>query len=110
MNDEKIKQIFLLDTVDTGNDIHSSERRPIIGAYSNGKSNTIHDLQYFFHPSPHAGCIWDGNNSGLSWQSNIFTNNFWPLDQAAGRTDALWGKYGNTGKFAGIADRNYLCD
>ena len=71
-------------------------------ANSNGKSNTIQDLQYFFHPSPHDGCIWDGNNSGLSWQSNIFTNNFWPLDQAAGRTDALWGKYGNTGTFAGF--------
>ncbi len=70
---------------------------------SNGQTNTIDELQYFFHPSPAPGRIWDGVNSGLSWQSNIFTNNFWPMDQAAGRTDGLWGTYGNPGSFYNTA-------
>lgn len=72
-------------------------------ANSNGQSNTIQDLQYFFHPSPSTDCIWDGAH-GKGFQSNIFTNNFWPLDQAAGKTDALWGAYGNTGTFAGFKE------
>ena len=71
---------------------------------SNGQTNTIDELQYFFHPSPAPGKIWDGVNSGLSWQSNIFTNNFWPMDQAAGRTDGLWGTYGNPGMYYDTAD------
>ena len=62
---------------------------------SNGNSHTINELQYFFHPSPAPGRIWDGVNSGYPWQNNIFTNNFWPMDLAAGRTDGMWGKYGN---------------
>ena len=70
---------------------------------SNGESNTIEKLQYFFHPSPAPGRIWDGVNSGLSWQSNIFTNNFWPMDKAAGRTDGLWGTCGNPGSFYNTA-------
>ena len=37
---------------------------------------------------------------------NIFTNNFWPMDQAAGRTDALWGQYGNPGSFRGFEENN----
>ena len=62
---------------------------------SNGNSHTINELQYFFHPSPAPGKIWDGVNSGYPWQNNIFTNNFWPMDPAAGRTDGMWGEYGN---------------
>ncbi|MDD6046640.1 MAG: fibro-slime domain-containing protein [bacterium] len=72
----------------------------------NGGSYSIDELQYFFHPSPAEGRIWDGVNSGYSWQSNIFTNNFWPMDQAAGRTDALWGAYGNPGTFQGFTETN----
>lgn len=72
----------------------------------NGGSYSINELQYFFHPSPAEGRIWDGVHSGYSWQSNIFTNNFWPMDQAAGRTDALWGKYGSPGSFQGFAESN----
>lgn len=68
---------------------------------SNGENNTIKELEYFFHPSPAEGRIWDGVNSGYSWQSNIFTNNFWPMDQANDRTDDLWGKYGAPGMFCG---------
>ena len=65
---------------------------------SNGTSSTINDLQYFFNPSPTNGVIWDGVN-GKDFQSKIFTNNFWPMDKAAGKTDDLWGAYGNPGKF-----------
>lgn len=72
-------------------------------ANSNGQSSTINELQYFFNPSPTPGRIWDGVNSGLSWQSKIFTNNFWPLDSAAGRTDGMWGKYGSKDYFNKVA-------
>ena len=61
---------------------------------SNGQQNTISGLQHFFNPSPYGGKI----------HSNIYTNNFWPMDQAAGRTDALWGAYGNPGKFQGFVE------
>ena len=61
---------------------------------SNGQSNTLSGLEYFFNPSPIGGTV----------HSHIFTNNFWPMDPAAGRTDALWGAYGNPGKFQGFAE------
>ncbi|MDO4312461.1 MAG: fibro-slime domain-containing protein, partial [Eubacteriales bacterium] len=63
---------------------------------SNGQQDTISDLQYFFNPSPIKG----------KTHTDILTNNFWPMDQAAGKTDALWGEYGNTGKFQGFAESN----
>lgn len=63
---------------------------------TNGQKNTISELQYFFNPSPTAGTI----------HSHIMTNNFWPMDQAADRTDALWGAYGNTGLFQGFEESN----
>ena len=64
---------------------------------SNGQSNTLSNLQYFFNPSPTSGTT----------HTHIFTNNFWPMDQAAGRTDALWGAYGNPGQFQGFTETNY---
>ena len=67
---------------------------------SNGQSNTISGLQNFFNPSPKNGLVYDG----VSHSSTIFTNNFWPMDTAAGRTDALWGKYGKEGSFAGFEE------
>ena len=63
---------------------------------SNGQSNTLSGLQYFFNPSPTSGTT----------HTHIFTNNFWPMDQAAGRTDALWGTYGNPGTFKGFVETN----
>ncbi len=63
---------------------------------SNGQSNTLSGLQYFFNPSPISNKI----------HTHIFTNNFWPMDQAAGRTDALWGAYGNPGSFQGFTESN----
>lgn len=63
---------------------------------SNGQSNTLSGLQYFFNPSPTSGTT----------HTHIFTNNFWPMDQAAGRTDALWGEYGNPGSFQGFEEKN----
>ena len=63
-------------------------------ANSNGQSNTISGLQYFFNPSPYGGTV----------HTHIFTNNFWPMDAAAGRTDGLWGTYGNPGKFQGFTE------
>lgn len=63
---------------------------------SNGQSNTLSGLQYFFNPSPTSGTT----------HSHIFTNNFWPMDPAAGRTDALWGAYGNPGSFQGFVETN----
>ena len=63
---------------------------------SNGQSNTLSGLQYFFNPSPTSGTT----------HTHIFTNNFWPMDPAAGRTDALWGKYGSPGSFQGYVESN----
>ena len=63
---------------------------------SNGQSNTLSGLQYFFNPSPTSGTT----------HTHIFTNNFWPMDPAAGRTDALWGTYGNPGTFKGFTETN----
>ena len=63
---------------------------------SNGQSNTLSGLQYFFNPSPTSNTTY----------THIFTNNFWPMDQAAGRTDALWGEYGNPGSFQGFVESN----
>ena len=63
---------------------------------SNGQSNTLSGLQYFFNPSPVSGKI----------HTDIFTNNFWPMDPAAGRTDPLWGTYGNPGTFKGFVESN----
>ncbi|MDD6043462.1 MAG: fibro-slime domain-containing protein [Eubacteriaceae bacterium] len=63
---------------------------------SNGQSNTLSNLQYFFNPSP----------TSATTHTHIFTNNFWPMDQAAGRTDALWGQYGNPGSFQGYTETN----
>ena len=63
-------------------------------ANSNGQSNTISGLQYFFNPSPYGGKV----------HTHIFTNNFWPMDAAAGRTDGLWGTYGNPGQFQGFVE------
>ncbi|MDD6887626.1 MAG: fibro-slime domain-containing protein, partial [bacterium] len=63
---------------------------------SNGQSNTLSGLQYFFNPSPYAGKTY----------THIFTNNFWPMDRAAGRTDALWGRHGAPGSFQGFTETN----
>lgn len=65
-------------------------------ANSNGQSNTTSGLQWFFNPSPNTGTI----------HSHIYTNNFWPMDSAAGRTDGLWGKYGSPGSFQGFTESN----
>lgn len=65
-------------------------------ANSNGQKNKLPDLQYFFNPSP----------TSATTHTHIFTNNFWPMDPAAGRTDALWGAYGNTGTFQGFDETN----
>ena len=62
---------------------------------SNGQSNTLSGLQYFFNPS----------TNGTTY-THIFTNNFWPMDQAAGRTDALWGDYRNPGSLKGYVENN----
>ena len=65
-------------------------------ANSNGRSNTLSGLQYFFNPSPTSGTT----------HTHIFTNNFWPMDPAAGRTDALWGTYSSPGSFQGFVENN----
>ena len=74
----------------------------------NGGSYSINELQYFFHPSPAEGRIWDGVHSGYSWQSNIFTNNFWPMDSANNpeRVDQNWGTFTAPGAFQGFAETN----
>ena len=63
---------------------------------SNGQNNTLSNLQYFFNPSPTTGTT----------HTHIFTNNFWPMDSASGRTDALWGQYGSPGSFQGYTENN----
>lgn len=67
----------------------------------NGGTSSIDELEYFFHPSPDTGKIWDGVNSGYSWQSNIFTNNFWPMDKVSTneRKDPNWGLFTDPGQF-----------
>ena len=79
---------------------------------NDGSTAIRNDLQYFFHPSPSLGCIWDGKNSGFSWQSNIFTNNFWPMDAAdsSEKKDGLWGAYGNEGSFQGFYEKTPASD
>lgn len=72
-----------------------------------GSLGTIENLQYFFHPSPAPGHIWDGEHSGLSWQNKIFTNDFWPLDSATAKTDPLFGKYGSSLYFQGFTPWTY---
>lgn len=79
-----------------------------VGNTGTGDSlGTIENLQYFFHPSPAPGHIWDGEHSGLSWQSKIFTNDFWPLDSATAKTDPLFGKYGSSVYFQGFTPWTY---
>lgn len=72
-----------------------------------GSLGTIENLQYFFHPSPAPGHIWDGEHSGLSWQNKIFTNDFWPLDSATAKTDPFFGKYGSSVYFQGFTSWTY---
>ena len=61
---------------------------------SNGQYNTISQLQYFFNPSPaNASNESTGTIPGGVTYTNIFTNDFWPMDQAASRTDPLFGDY-----------------
>lgn len=82
-----------------------------VGNTGTGKSlGTIENLQYFFHPSPAPGHIWDGEHSGLSWQNKIFTNDFWPLDSATAKTDPLFGKYGSSVYFQGFTPWTYNGD
>lgn len=79
-----------------------------VGNTGTGDSlGTIENLQYFFHPSPAPGHIWDGEHSGLSWQNKIFTNDFWPLDSATAKTDLLFGKYGSSVYFQGFTPWTY---
>ena len=79
-----------------------------VGNTGTGKSlGTIKNLQYFFHPSPAPGHIWDGEHSGLSRQKKIFTNDFWPLDSATAKTDPLFGKYGSSVYFQGFTPWTY---
>ena len=72
-----------------------------------GGVGNVGDLQYFFNPSPTAGCIWDGEHSGLSWQSNILTNDFWPLDGASQKTDPNFGRYGSLVYYQGFQPYTY---
>ncbi|MDD6348134.1 MAG: fibro-slime domain-containing protein [Lachnospiraceae bacterium] len=65
-------------------------------ANSDGQQNTIGNLQYFFNPSPSSSTVY----------THIFTNNFWPMDPAAGRTDGLWGRIDSPGTYAGFAESN----
>ena len=52
-------------------------------------------LNYFFHPSPTAGTVYN----------HIFTNDFWPMDSvsASNRKDPLFGRTGQSIPFAGFA-------
>ncbi len=71
-------------------------------------SRSIDELEYFFHPSPKEGCIWDGEHSGSTWQSNILTNDFWPLDKvpAGNRIDPLLGSE-TARRYQGFTPYNY---
>lgn len=69
---------------------------------SNGQKNTISGLQYFNNPSPHSGLIYDT----LYAYGPIWTNNFWPMDEAAGKTDPLFGAYNQPVGYQGFANSN----
>lgn len=55
---------------------------------------TITNLEYFFNPSPKSGTV----------HSHIFTNNFWPMDQATNKTDL---NFGGTANVASQLYRGY---
>ncbi len=58
------------------------------------------DLEYFFHPSPDGSHFYDGDISS----PNIFTNNFWIVDNATKKADPKWGKSGNNVNFSSRSD------
>lgn len=66
-------------------------------------AGSINGLQDFFNPSPSQDIVYDGrtytytDTNGKQQTANrpvIFTNNFWPMDQATGAQDPKFGKYG----------------
>ena len=54
---------------------------------ANSGAGSRNGLEYFFNPSP----------STSTTHTHIFTNNFWPLDQASNKTDPLMGAINNDG-------------
>ncbi|MGN0463477.1 MAG: fibro-slime domain-containing protein [Acutalibacteraceae bacterium] len=61
---------------------------------------TISNLQYFFNPSPNTS----------QTHTHIFTNNFWPMDSASGRTDPLFGAASGSPGFAGFTAKTSSSD
>ncbi len=57
---------------------------------------SVNNLNDFFNPSP---------TSSITY-TNIFTNDFWPLDRATKRTDNNFGKYNSKVPFFGIKDND----
>lgn len=73
---------------------------------------SIGGLQDFFNPSPSQDIVYDGraytytDTNGQQKTANrpvIFTNNFWPMDQATSAQDPKFGKYGEKTSFSGKA-------
>ena len=54
---------------------------------ANSTVGTRSGLEYFFHPSPAASTT----------HTHIYTNNFWPMDQATNKTDPLMGAINSSG-------------
>lgn len=52
----------------------------------------LSNLEYFFNPSPNTSTT----------HSHIFTNNFWPMDNASRKTDPVFGGYGVNVPYAGF--------
>ncbi len=67
----------------------------VLSSASHPETGSVDKLNYFFHPSPTAGTVYD----------HIFTNDFWPMDSvsASNRKDPLFGRTGQSIPFAGFA-------
>lgn len=58
----------------------------------------LSNLEYFFNPSPTSSTTY----------SHIFTNNFWPMDNASRKTDPVFGGYGANVNYAGFKSADGL--
>ena len=55
---------------------------------ANSTAGSRNNLEYFFNPSPSTSIT----------HTHIFTNNYWPMDSAANKTDPLMGAINSAGK------------
>lgn len=72
-----------------------------VSVNDNGTNKTINNLQEFFNPSPTTNSSKYPDSSVDGIYTNIFTNNFWPLDNVQEKTDPLFGNFDSKVKYVG---------